>query len=420
MSRPNLVVVWQATGNFPPGPDPWATRPLAVQPAGTFFTPNTKPAAEDFNWLFGNLVNDVASVFQQVGQTAGQNWHQPLIVSRLGGAAWDAVNGRWFFGLVGVDGGGGQGISLNYTQNTENSSLALQYGNAISTSANLQIQSILVGAGSGFYLVGVVNFNTGVGTVYSINGTSFPNYVVSLGSITATDIQLDRFVNYLIFAGDSTPTAATVSYSATGLASSWTTATIPASLQSVVKWRTAKSATAIVAFDKGNTAQTKYMRSTDGVAWTERTIALAAGASVQGVAYGLGPFGAAFIVAATNSGGTGLDTWISYDDGLTFSLISSVTSINAWDIAALGSLWVIIDQHADPTVGSEYASRFAMSVDGGLTWRWVLNDIRSGVAYTNRYGVDSRIYAGDTDFYAANSTNQTISLNQGVPPTALT
>jgi hypothetical protein len=88
------IFAWTNTGNFPAGANPWNGQPLALAPAQTYFTPNTKPSAEEFNYILGQIGANLAAL--------------------EGGAAAFAASGTWTcpagvteVTLQGYGGGGG-------------------------------------------------------------------------------------------------------------------------------------------------------------------------------------------------------------------------------------------------------------------------------------------------------------------------
>jgi hypothetical protein len=74
MGRPADFFLWTGTGNYPGGSNPWSSQPLALQPLATFFTPNTKPSAEEVNYLLANLSNGAESVLSMTGTMPALNW----------------------------------------------------------------------------------------------------------------------------------------------------------------------------------------------------------------------------------------------------------------------------------------------------------------------------------------------------------
>lgn len=52
----------QSTPNYPAGPNPWNAQPITVAPPGDYFTPNTYPAAQNFNYILQQLGNTDAAV----------------------------------------------------------------------------------------------------------------------------------------------------------------------------------------------------------------------------------------------------------------------------------------------------------------------------------------------------------------------
>ena len=65
---------WMNTGNYPAGPNLWNGNPLAVAPAGTYFTPATKLDAETLNSILGTIAANLPNlqvVSQTITETSG-------------------------------------------------------------------------------------------------------------------------------------------------------------------------------------------------------------------------------------------------------------------------------------------------------------------------------------------------------------
>jgi hypothetical protein len=69
---------WTNTGNYPAG-GAWGGQPLALAPIGTYYTPNQKPPAEEFNYLFGEIQGDLDALANAVNPLSfpARNWHLP-------------------------------------------------------------------------------------------------------------------------------------------------------------------------------------------------------------------------------------------------------------------------------------------------------------------------------------------------------
>lgn len=117
MGRPNVSgqpanYPWAvSTPNYPAGPNPWNGQPIKVVPAGDYFTPNTHPPAEDFNYNLNQLgvvdqaildwtKSEVQGVLDWTGNDIVNNWQQPKLTSSIISSAFPGVTNN--NGLVAV------------------------------------------------------------------------------------------------------------------------------------------------------------------------------------------------------------------------------------------------------------------------------------------------------------------------------
>jgi hypothetical protein len=107
MSGPlSLMFNWTSAGNYPSGPKPWNGNPLGVAPSGTFFTPDTKPSAENFNYLLGLITSDLTTLNTYLAHAiAGA--YAPYAITTTGIIV--PQNCFWMGALLWGGGGGGEG-----------------------------------------------------------------------------------------------------------------------------------------------------------------------------------------------------------------------------------------------------------------------------------------------------------------------
>jgi hypothetical protein len=109
MGIPVLDFVWTGTGNYPPGANPWNGQPLAVPPIQTYFTPATKPPAENMNSILATIARDLGALDAYLANMIKQG-----VASALGYTSTtpDIIvpeNCYWMGGFLWGGGGGGEG-----------------------------------------------------------------------------------------------------------------------------------------------------------------------------------------------------------------------------------------------------------------------------------------------------------------------
>ena len=151
------VFVWTGTGVYPAGGNAWNGQPLAVAPAGTFWTPNTKPAAENWNFILAQIASNLANV-------------QPYTVAVTSSGAVAIPSWATWFSIDGCGQGGGGGGGPGGEGGTANQTYAGGGGGAaaqrvtmlfpVGVMTNLYVQ---IGAASNHGLGGAEGVTGGVG-----------------------------------------------------------------------------------------------------------------------------------------------------------------------------------------------------------------------------------------------------------------
>lgn len=156
---------WALETLFPAGALPWSAQACKLAPAGDVFTPNTKPAPEEVNYLFNAVGSNLGAVLDGLAASALCNWKASVAPTTLPGTAaagfialeFDAYNQRW------VADPGGNGSSGNVPTSYDGGSAWFQTG------------SVKNMTGTGPLAVSSVD-----GSVISVNlpatGTGFVNY----------------------------------------------------------------------------------------------------------------------------------------------------------------------------------------------------------------------------------------------------
>lgn len=93
---------WATEANYPGGPNPWNGQPTKVQPSPDYWTPNTKPPAQYFNYVFGAIASDITALYAAGVTAAIDNWGAATQAVSLDSGTtfaspfvWDAFNTRW-------------------------------------------------------------------------------------------------------------------------------------------------------------------------------------------------------------------------------------------------------------------------------------------------------------------------------------
>lgn len=414
------------TGNFPAGVNPWNGQPLAVQPAGTWFTPDTKPPAEEFNWLLGTIGVQQQSILDWCGSQAAQNWRVPqggasasnisntgFTLDTTNCVTYDTLNARWLIAgrdigtdaipVIQTDDGCSTftlcGTAKSYSGVTAHKFKPL----ALMASPVTQGLKLLFSSDDGTPTNGSVFTSTDDGAFASTSGTG----------VDATDGHFlwNGSLYILVVGVSTTPKILTSPTGAT-----WTNRTIPAGVTSATSWSCCQNGVRSFAFSQ-TASLTKFAYSDDGITWSEGTIGLASGEAVSACAVVDTAAGPAIVVTTTISGLSNI--WRSTDNGGTWTQIrtsfhmSTAASVGAaslpTEMSSIGSLLV--------AVGQGGALRLAYSNDAGTTWY----TIQSGIG-TNRGSSDKgytypRVSASPVGFFWLNSLWCSMSYEQGLAKT---
>jgi hypothetical protein len=156
--------------NYPAGSQPWSATPIKVAPASDYFTPDTKPPAQNFNYTLNAIcaqldaLNDAAVYTGISNYGATQNGITGGGASDVQGFAWDSFYQRWV-----VD--PGSGASGNVTVSYDGGNTWVNWGTVETMShsgpfAISPLDGSIITAGPGGGGGTVVHFpgSTGVGT----------------------------------------------------------------------------------------------------------------------------------------------------------------------------------------------------------------------------------------------------------------
>lgn len=121
MPSPPLTINfnWTSAGNYPSGSQPWSSQPVAVAPVATLFTPNTKPPAENFNYILGQIATDLSNINTYL-------LHTPLPIVQQYSVTTTGIivpsNSYWAGAVLWGGGGGGEGGCRGFTQTSSSTS----------------------------------------------------------------------------------------------------------------------------------------------------------------------------------------------------------------------------------------------------------------------------------------------------------
>ena len=404
MGRPAIVLNWSGSGSYPAGAAAWSGQPLSLKPAGTWFTPNVKPAAEEHNWLFSTVQADMQSILTEYGAITAQNWRTALIpgVAQFGTSDnfqtlnYDVVNTKWYAGTWTA-----AGNAMQFYQSEDGEGWSA-LGPVINATGRLC--AAVTGLTSGVYVAAVFVAATRMDLKrIDTLGANTWSTTDTGASAAAVDCEL-RVFNSLYVAVQA---GAFIKTSPDG--TTWTSQTVPAALAGITTgFSVAQSPTSIVAFAR--TANiTSCMRSTNGTAWSAVSLGALIGATdtVYGVAYGqINAAASGYVVAVQTASGSKFLQ--SIDDGATWTQVSTFGSLLVTDIAVNGSLWVAVTELA-----ATRASRTLYSVDGGVTWRRCAFGLSDNLVSGTQNYTRPRVYSSPAGFMQFNSKLLRLSFAAG-------
>lgn len=428
MGKPVLKVNQSPSGNYPAGGSSWSSQPYALAPAGAFFTPNTFPAAEEFNWLFGNLgaSGDMGNVFSWTGQDAALDWGpaSPIPGSALsyGGIAWDATLNRW---LMVINNGTTAWVAFTNGCDTYGylpSNLTAAASPAWTATATF---TATLGSWAGMAVladpntsgacwgVGVNNTQATVQGFY-YNGSTWTSEFTISPSGTLYDVELCSLGAYVIVAvASSVGGVSTGSFlsSQNTPAGSWLTNQVWTQTAFTStgggnnypgRWLLKSNGSMALAISSQNSVY-QVWKTTDGHTWASNTglsSVLAASNTITGLCWTQDALGACWLVSCV--GTSGIPFFYRSVDGVTWTLqAGGMTTVKTIaDMDACGSL---ITATLQDTGASNAPSGQVWSPDGGVTWYAGQAGFPTNIANSNNYATRSRIVASGCGFASVNS-----------------
>lgn len=413
--RPKKLFRWAtSTVNYPAGVDPWNGQTIRVLPAGDYITPDTTPAAEDYNYIWGVTLDQEESILDWAGSSPALNWSQqfaPLnTATDATEAAWDAVSRQWIVANWYIGGS----VDVWATKGADGGQAAAWY----SVTPTHVITSAQVATGvcahpstpNTFYLVLSNTVSTGALHVYKAAGGGAWSLLRTAGTNNEFVRMLGVHVpspsaDVIVYAAGASTNADTgLSYSTNG-GTSWTDVFYgSASFSSgVTEWILKANPLGQVLAVPHTAGPTHYLQAPDAQAYAVETLPSIGLGAIWGLDWD--DANGQWVLASVLTGAT---TFWSSADGINWVQIGAGThAFAAADLACLGSLYLVTTQDASQVSGQYF------SIDGGLTW----HPTQAGFA-TNDTGVGatrSLVRSSDLGFVTLNSLHLRLSNMAGVP-----
>lgn len=434
MGLPQPLVPWTHTGNYPAGANLWNSQPLALAPAGTYFTPNTKPAAEELNYLFGTRDVQTLLVTAAVAGIAN-DWQQEFPSSTNFNPGpfnltvdWDPFNGLWLMG--GSSSPGGTPVTtLYYTRGMDADQRWLQIGGTNITSggsgystgmaASIDPTAHAGGPAAGNYFAALVQddgTNNGIISIYKCTaGTWGAPSTIGMYSPLLTEIQTVHFAfigTQIVLGIGNTATHTGTSANALFYLSGGTWHAVATGSLLVSEILFTSNGTILVAALAGTiSGDSAYLYSTDGISWTRVAFPVAVTASCTGICYTQDNSGPVFLAQFYDSTTTSTYYLKSANAVTWFASGAPVTFYQGVDLAACGSL--VFASLADN--GSGGGAGMVFSPDGGQTWYGTSNILNANAANTNAFYLHPRVKSNGLRACFYNNLWSRFSLQCGLP-----
>lgn len=384
-----------AAATYPAGVNPWNGQPTRVAPGVAYLTPgaSAKPTAQGLNYVMGQNSDAAINLWTELGAFACQNWRGtqgvPVSGTQWSRVCYDASDNSWV-GLVRTS-GTPDTVSVVKSYDGGKSWTTAIVGSGLPVYGTGTVYPLgIFCAGPGEYLVvtygaltsgtsGItISLTTPGASIWTIEH-SFTETLTLTGAGNGYDADLSLFnFTYILVNNDSDA----ASGSQTGFYSSpdavtWAAQAVPTTLGNssthlTPGWtRSAQSANIWLILQRGLTgtqATNCYMYTTDGSTFSVGTLpgAVQGASDLQAaLAYGPGASGTGMFMAAIqmNGGGTRL---AKSTDGLTWTVITSLTTQNITDLVAFGAAWVAV---VDAEAGGGSTAAIIYSLDDGAHWQ---------------------------------------------------
>jgi hypothetical protein len=217
------IIPWANELNYPAGGNAWNGQPCKVAPVGDVFTPNTKPPAEEFNFVLNRIEGEVLSLAKQISAQGALNWYPTSVLTGLACdvIGWDEFGNRWLVVMINT---GTNVVTMYHASGVDTISLGgVGTGNALvdidwvpqaSTPAlTLTSTSVLTGVSSDpdghHFYTARIDSNTHTYTVYVIDATAGTPQWQTVEGATSTwdDLQMVVSGSFLVYALGATTAA---------------------------------------------------------------------------------------------------------------------------------------------------------------------------------------------------------------------
>lgn len=396
---PPILFNWAtAESNYPAGGNPWSATPVNVAPVGDIFTPNTKPGAQNLNYILNKIASATSRVY---AWGAGPIQFLPSYAPRtaalatLSCHAFDPITLKW---MIAGNAPSTGDVAVVWGRGSDNSDMRPPISGAITSTATPS--SICRGIEPGtsppnrYIYVGTVLSNAGFLTRVDPTGnTSGTNALVDNANVTQVVVLSTS--GTIIIATAATSSADTHISKSTD---SGTTVTGVISFTVPINgWLAAQSVigagtTMLIPTNPGGRTSGSMMEvytTTDGISWTITGVVGVVGGSEipTSLCYGADGSGVPCWILTTNNGGTPA-VYRSYDGTSWASIASTLTTLGVpiIDMASIGGAYVAI-------VG-ETPARMLYSMDGAATF------LSSSSGLANTGADDGLVVSSYTQFMA--------------------
>jgi hypothetical protein len=371
---------------------------VALQPAGTYFTPNVPIDAEEMNWVLTTIATAEASIDLAAKAVLGSTWSAPFFIvdvdSLLQNTAyssqeWDPVNNQWLMPMS--DAAAKVNIYFSYDGLDENwramgASISTAFCSPVTTCCAKDPNDATT------FFLGSCDQATNV-AIYNQAGTlrfsSTHNY---------RDIQGLPFLTYIVFATGGTDAASTNFVTSPDKMVTPTTNNVGATCGAVTRWLLRSNGTMLLAVPLDQTFATPFTyTSTDGHTFTQRTSFsghLLATDKIEGLDWGSDAGGPCWIMLVKTTGGDG--KLLRSADGIFWFQVAVITALGKGiSLAGTSSgLWVALLQTTSPAqqqlAWSADTINWYLATGGLVQTATKLGFVRSNGAQiiaSNRYGV---------------------------------
>ena len=377
MSFP-IVFKWAtAETNYPAGGNPWDATPVNVAPVGDIFTPNTKPGAQNLNYVLNKMGATSAAILATLGTAQFFPTYTPLASDFVAyqAVSYDPLACKWLVagrapttGFVTLAAGRGVG-------GADWSAYAVTaIGTGVVTGVCRGIEPGTSPANKYAY---VAYWDTGSTAGFlerwDTSANTFSNIALPQTS-NVNDIQVASVSGVVIVAvGDVSAGNSAVQYT-TNSGGSFTTVINP-SVSVPTGWLVAQQSPGlpnVMVIPKnaggsynGPTAGLDVNVTVDGTTWVHTVVSslLASTEVPQSLCWGQDSTGAGCWILTTNNSGTPA-VYRSYNGTSWTALTSNLSSLQQqlWGMQAIGSLFVA-------QVKESGSARLLFSYDGAVTWQ---------------------------------------------------